>query len=129
MIRPVGRDHLLQDARGRDDAGESAGFGVGGLADEETLERIRRILAIVPGERRLLPEFGCRVHAVDPKSPGAHDLAAGLIEDALDRWAPELGCGAVEILSWTGGRLCFSLVSARGAGRVEIVHRFSGAAG
>jgi len=51
----------------------------------------RLVLEVVPGERSLEPEFGCRIHFLEGiDSSGACALAGALVEEALERWVPQL---------------------------------------
>ena len=63
-------------------------------------ERLRLILEVRPGERALLPSFGCRVHEL-PAIETEHErrLAEVLIEEALHDWAPWAGVRRVLLLS------------------------------
>ena len=63
-------------------------------------ERLRLILEVRPGERALLPSFGCRVHEL-PAIETEHErrLAEVLIEEALHDWAPWAGVCRVLLLS------------------------------
>ena len=64
----------------------------GGVAFSEQEENIRQSISIIlgtqPGERQMLPEFGCRVHELlfAPNNGYAGALAAQYVEDALRRW-------------------------------------------
>ena len=86
----------------------------------------RLILEVVPGERRLLPEFGCRVHQLPAISTDAdRRLAAALIEEALDLWVPSLRVDRAEVTSAEDGSIAISL-RARGASHaLTITHRHS----
>ena len=63
-------------------------------------ERLRLILEVRPGQRPLLPSFGCRVHEL-PAIETEHErrLAEVLIEEALHDWAPWAGVRRVLLLS------------------------------
>jgi phage baseplate assembly protein W len=63
-------------------------------------ERLRLTLEVRPGERALLPSFGCRVHEL-PAIETEHErrLAEVLIEEALHDWAPWAGVRRVSLLS------------------------------
>lgn len=51
----------------------------------------RLVLEVVPGERPLEPEFGCRIHFLeDIDGSGGRALAGALVEEALERWVPQL---------------------------------------
>jgi len=60
--------------------------------------RAALVLEVVPGERRLLPEFGCRIHRLPSIQTDAEcQLAAALVEEALERWVPGLGVERAEV--------------------------------
>jgi phage baseplate assembly protein W len=60
--------------------------------------RAALVLAVAPGERRLLPEFGCRVHELPSIESGEEcQLAAALVEEALECWTPDLGVERTEV--------------------------------
>ena len=62
-------------------------------------ERLRLILEVRPGERALLPSFGCRVHDLEAiDSEHQRQVAAVLIEEALRDWAPWAGVRRVSLL-------------------------------
>jgi len=73
-------------------------------------ERARLVLEIVPGERRLLPDLGCRLHCL-PRiaAPAERQLAAACVEEALERWLPDLRVERAEVVEvgrgWVGLRL------------------------
>ncbi|MBN1443537.1 MAG: GPW/gp25 family protein, partial [Planctomycetes bacterium] len=98
----VGRDGRLRTARG-DDLAETA----------------KLILAVAPRERPLRPEFGCRIHALESiRTARERQVAAALAEEALHRWAPELGTPRVEVLDVEPPRVKLSV--AAGARRAEV---------
>ena len=71
-------------------------------AAEESMARIvdaaRQVLEIVPGERRLVPSFGCRIHELDALQTALEkNTGAALIEEALERWAPRLAVERAEV--------------------------------
>lgn len=68
----------------------------GGLSlahgDEDIEQAIGLILATIPGERPMRPEFGCELHdlvfeTIDAAMVGRMDMA---IRAALDRWEPRI---------------------------------------
>jgi phage baseplate assembly protein W len=73
-------------------------------------ERLRLILEVRPGERALLPSFGCRVHEL-PAIETEHErrLAEVLIEEALHDWAPWAGVRRVLLLSVEEERISLRL--------------------
>jgi phage baseplate assembly protein W len=84
----------------------------------------RLILEVVPGERRLLPEFGCRVHRLPAISTDAdRRLAAALIEEALDLWAPSLRVDRAEVTSCEDGAIAVVLRARGSTHELTIIHR------
>lgn len=83
----------------------------------------RLVLEIVPGERRLLPEFGCRIHELDLQTQRAREVAAAFVEEALERWTPRLGVDRAEIGELQAGRVEVSLHEAGLWHRLWITHR------
>lgn len=84
----------------------------------------RLILEVVPGERRLLPAFGCRVHllaAID--SAADRELAAVLVEEALERWAPDLRVERAEVTSVEEGVIGLRLRAWNSWHALSIAHR------
>ncbi len=67
----------------------------GGETDIE--EAIRIILGTAPGERRMRPEFGCRIHELvfAPRDAVTEALAGRYVEEALRRWEPRITVVAV----------------------------------
>ena len=83
-------------------------------ADGKLVEdRLRLILEVRPGERSLLPSFGCRVHGME-KIETEHDrqLATVFIEEALVEWAPWAGVRRVKLLAARDGKIQVSLEGA-----------------
>ena len=109
---------------GRSPSGEvDAGSG-GADAGRAIVSTARRILEIVPGERRLLAAFGCRIHALDDLHRSeARELAAGLVEEALERWVPALGVERVEVREARGGWIRVALSVASRWHEFDIKHR------
>lgn len=64
----------------------------GGVALSEYEENIRQDITIIlgtrPGERQMLPQFGCRIHELlfSPDTRATSALAAHHVEEALARW-------------------------------------------
>lgn len=113
-------------------------------ATEESIAHIvqqaRQILEIVPGERRLMPSFGCRIHQLDTvQTPLEKSTGAALIEEALERWAPTLAVERAEVDDigdgWLRVRLklsaawcSFNMAHRRGRAAVTQHDNFSGSA-
>jgi phage baseplate assembly protein W len=87
--------------------------GILSLSPPGTLDvaaEARLVLEVVPGERRLLPEFGCRVHGLRRIETSAErHLAAVFVEEALARWAPSLGEVRAEVHASLDGILHLAL--------------------
>jgi phage baseplate assembly protein W len=81
-------------------------FAAGG----SVLDRLRLLLEVVPGERPLLPEFGCVIHQL-PSLAGVEErqIAGALVEETIERWMPRLGVERVEVLSASEGRARLAL--------------------
>ena len=68
----------------------------GSVAFSEYEENIRQNITIIigtrPGERQMLPEFGCNVHDLlfAPSSSNTAMRAADMVKRALDRWEPRI---------------------------------------
>ena len=68
----------------------------GGLAraryEHRVEESIYLILATAPGERVMLPEFGCGIHDLvfAPNTPGTIGLVAQQVRTALVAWEPRI---------------------------------------
>lgn len=60
--------------------------------EENIRQSIRIILGTRPGERAMLPDFGCRVyeHVFDVPDAASVTLACSDIVDALVRWEPRI---------------------------------------
>ena len=81
----------------------------GGVAYSEFEENIRDCIALIigtkPGERQMMPEFGCSVHEMmfAPNTHATADQIAHLITVALNRWEPRIVVNRVESHSDTTG--------------------------
>jgi phage baseplate assembly protein W len=67
--------------------------GIALVAREREIEQsIRIILATVPGERPMRPEFGCRVHehVFGPANGATAGQIAYAVREALERWEPRI---------------------------------------
>lgn len=78
--------------------------GTGGVALSEYEQNIREsvtlILGTKPGERQMLPDFGCRIHELmfSPNTRATATLVAHHVQSALDRWEPRIEVTKVD--SW-----------------------------
>lgn len=70
---------------------------VTGAADIE--QAIRIILGTAPGERKMRPEFGCRIHSLlfAPNNATTEGLIAHYVEEALVQWEPRIEVLAVTV--------------------------------
>lgn len=68
----------------------------GGIAlaggEQDIEQSIHVILGTVPGERRMRPEFGCRIHELvfAPNNAATEGLLIHYIREALERWEPRI---------------------------------------
>ncbi len=72
---------------------DRAGGGVRTSVGEENIRQcISIILSTRPGERQMLPEFGCRLHEVlfAPNTRATTALIAHHVKTALVRWEPRI---------------------------------------
>lgn len=84
----------------RDFLGRGWGFPVrtidGRLAmaegDEKVRESIWIILSTAPGERQMVPEFGCGIHDLvfQPNTPALHGVVQANVREALSRFEPRI---------------------------------------
>jgi uncharacterized protein len=64
----------------------------GAVATSEYEQNIRECVTIIlgtrPGERQMLPEFGCRIHELvfGPNTMATSTMVAHYVEEALTRW-------------------------------------------
>lgn len=81
----------------------------GGLAMSEYEENIKdcvtTILGTKPGERQMLPEFGCRAHEMlfAPSSRSTATTIGQLVRRALERWEPRIEVSRVDAWPDPGG--------------------------
>ena len=68
----------------------------GAVATSEFEENIRQSITIIlgtrPGERQMLPKFGCRIHDLlfAPNSPSTTSTAATYVREAINAWEPRV---------------------------------------
>ncbi|MEL6344076.1 MAG: GPW/gp25 family protein [Myxococcota bacterium] len=68
----------------------------GAVATSEFEENIRQSITIIlgtrPGERQMLPDFGCRIHELlfAPNTPSTARQARRYVEEALVNWEPRI---------------------------------------
>ena len=60
--------------------------------EQNIQESISVILGTRPGERQVLPEFGCRIHELmfSPNTRATASLVSHHVQDALERWEPRI---------------------------------------
>jgi phage baseplate assembly protein W len=74
----------------------------GGIAFSEYEANIRDCMSLIigtrPGERQMLPEFGCRINEMlfTPNTADTANLVAGAVQDALIRWEPRIEVQGVD---------------------------------
>ncbi len=94
------------------------------------VERARLVLEVVPGERRLLPEFGCRMHLLPSiRTAAERHLAEALVEEALESWAPDLRFDRAEIREVEDGWILLALRKQGSWFELRLAHRFSAPSG
>jgi phage baseplate assembly protein W len=93
-----------------------AASGEVGISEFE--ENIRQCVTIIlgtrPGERQMIPEFGCRIHELlfAPNNQTTAQVAAGHVREALGRWEPRIEVQDVNASSDPSGAI-----------RLEVVYR------
>lgn len=82
--------------------------------EENIRQCITVILATRPGERQMLPAFGCRIHELlfAPNTTTTGLIAEGHVRDALERWEPRVEVESVSAAPDSTGAL-----------RVEVLYR------
>ncbi len=76
----------------------------GGVALSEYEQNIQECITVIlgtkPGERQMLPQFGCRIHELmfSPNTRATATLIAHHVEIALERWEPRIEVTSVD--SW-----------------------------
>ncbi|MGB0640987.1 MAG: GPW/gp25 family protein [Myxococcota bacterium] len=94
---------------------DSATGRVGFSEFEENIRQcITIILATRPGERQMLPDFGCRIHELlfSPNTSTTSLIAEGYVREALAKWEPRVECEQVSAQPDPSGAI-----------RVEVVYR------
>lgn len=83
----------------------------GGVATSGSEDNIRQSMTIIlgtrPGERQMLPEFGCRIHELvfAPGTSANAGLVSYHVQQALARWEPRIDVLAVEAEPHVEGRM------------------------
>lgn len=74
----------------------------GAVATSEYEQNIKECLTLIlgtkPGERQMLPEFGCRIHELmfAPNTLATSDLISSHVERAIRRWEPRVDVVSVD---------------------------------
>ncbi len=74
----------------------------GGVGLSEYEENIRQCISIIlstrPGERQMLPEFGCRIHDMlfAPNTSSTASTIAHYVRSAIGRWEPRVEVTSVK---------------------------------
>lgn len=103
----------------------------GGVGLSEYEENIRQNITIIlgtkPGERQMMPEFGCRIHELmfAPATRATAALLKHHVERALERWEPRIEVTNVETWVEAGGtirvQVSYNVVSTQGAQNLDLV--------
>jgi phage baseplate assembly protein W len=81
----------------------AVGRASGGIAlarhETDIEQAVRIILSTRPGERRMRPAFGCRIHELlfDPINARTFGLVRRFVTEALERWEPRIEVQEVEV--------------------------------
>ena len=67
--------------------------------DRDVAEAIVLILSTHPGERRMRPEFGCRIHdyVFAPIDPSTRAAVRACVLEALARWEPRIDVNEIDV--------------------------------
>jgi phage baseplate assembly protein W len=90
----------------------------GGVAYSEYEQNIKESITVIlgtkPGERQMLPEFGCRMHELmfSANTQATANSVAAYVKEALVRWEPRIEVTKVE--AWP---------DAQGAMQVQVHYR------
>ena len=99
---------MERDIQNREFLGQGLSFPLqigqqGGIAlakgSQEIEQSILIVLSTSPGERKMRPDFGCRIKELvfAPDNATTRRLAAYYVEEALDRWEPRIELLDVEV--------------------------------
>lgn len=81
------------------------------VAEDSIRQSMTLILGTRPGERQMMPEFGCRVHELvyTPNTQANASLIAYHVQQALVRWEPRVDVLEVKADSSTGGKVAVTV--------------------
>jgi phage baseplate assembly protein W len=80
------------------------GFDQSGIAVSEYEQNIKESITVIlgtkPGERQMLPDFGCKIHELmfTPNTSATATIVAHHVKSALARWEPRIEVTKVD--SW-----------------------------
>jgi uncharacterized protein len=76
--------------------------------DQKIRQGIWMILSTAPGERVMLPDFGCGIHDLlfEPITAGLRALVQARVRDALTRWEPRIDVLTVSVETPADARNC-----------------------
>ena len=101
----------------------------GGVAMSEYEENIRQSITIIlgtrPGERQMLPDFGCRIHELlfAPNTEATSHMAARFVEESLRRWESRIDVVEVNASPDASGSLRLEVVyKVISTGAIERLH-------
>lgn len=83
----------------------------GGVSMSSGEDNIRQCIAVIlstkPGERQMLPKFGCRIHELlfAPNTAATAALVAHHVREALEQWEPRIEVIEVKALPKTNGSI------------------------
>jgi phage baseplate assembly protein W len=80
--------------------------------DEKIRQSIWLILATAPGERQMLPEFGCGIHDLvfEANTAALRGLVREQVRDALTRWEPRIDVVDVRVETPTPAQRNYLLI-------------------
>lgn len=83
----------------------------GTVALSQYEENIRQCITVIlgtrPGERQMLPKFGCRIHEClfAPNTRATSGRIERFVTEALTRWEPRIEVTGVRAIPTTGGEI------------------------
>jgi uncharacterized protein len=91
------------------------GFDQSGITMSEYEQNIRESITLIlgtkPGERQMLPDFGCRIHELmfTPNTTSTATIVAHHVQAALARWEPRIEVTKVDSWPDPGGTVRVSV--------------------
>ena len=83
----------------------------GGVATSVGEDNIRQCIAVIlatkPGERQMLPKFGCRIHEMlfAPNTAATAAMIEHYVREALERWEPRIEVVEVQAVPRANGQI------------------------